>query len=73
MWRNTVIKDFIEWLRNYNDNKTEAKDKIAFYGMDLYSLYSSMEAVIQYLEKVNPDDAKIAKRGYSNFDRFQGF
>lgn len=40
--------------------------------MDLYSFYSSMDAVVDYLEKVSPEDAKIAREKYSNFDRFQG-
>jgi erythromycin esterase-like protein len=46
--------------------------KVAFYGMDLYSFYSSMDSVIEYLEKVSPEDAKLARKRYSNFERFQG-
>jgi erythromycin esterase-like protein len=69
MWRNTVMLDFVQWLRSYND---QLDDKIAFYGMDLYSFYASMDAVIEYLEQVSPEDAKLAKRRYANFDRFQG-
>jgi len=71
MWRNTVVRDFVEWLSQFNDNK-EKKERIAFYGMDLYSFYSSMDAVVEYLEKVAPEDAKKARKNYSNFDRFQG-
>jgi len=71
MWRNTVVLDFVEWLKQYNTSK-ELKDKIAFYGMDLYSFYSSMDAVIEYLEKVSPEDAEVARKRYGNFDRFQG-
>jgi len=63
------MTDFGNWLRAYNENK---KQKIAFYGLDLYSFYQSMEAVIEYLEKVSPEDAKVARERYSNFDRFQG-
>jgi erythromycin esterase-like protein len=40
--------------------------------MDLYSFYSSMDAVIEYLERVSPDDAKLARKRYANFERFQG-
>jgi len=72
MWRNRVIMDFVEWLRGHNDQFNDAHKKVAFYGMDLYSFYSSMDAVIEYLEKVSPEDAKVARRRYSNFDRFQG-
>jgi len=73
MWRNRVVVDFVEWLRQHNDQfGTDIHKKVAFYGMDLYSFYSSMDAVIEYLEKVSPEDAKVARRRYSNFDRFQG-
>jgi hypothetical protein len=73
MWRNRVVVDFIEWLRGHNDQfGNDMNKKVAFYGMDLYSFYSSMDAVIEYLEKVSPEDAKVARRRYSNFDRFQG-
>jgi erythromycin esterase-like protein len=69
-----VVREFIEWLRKYNDEyqKGEQKQKVGFYGMDLYSFYSSMETVISYLSKVSPEDAKAALEAYSNFDRFQG-
>jgi erythromycin esterase-like protein len=40
--------------------------------MDLYSFFSSMDAVIEYLDQVSPEDAKIARKRYSSFDRFQG-
>jgi len=71
MWRNEVVRDFVEWLRKYNEKKT-AEHRVAFYGMDLYSMFSSMDAVVEYLEKVSPDDAEKAKQSYSNFERFQG-
>jgi len=71
MWRNTVVRDFVEWLKQYNADK-DPVHKVAYYGMDLYSMYSSMDAVVEYLEKVDPEDARKAKEAYSNFDRFQG-
>ncbi len=71
MWRNTVVLDFMKWMRSYNETR-DASHRAAFYGMDLYSFYTSMDAVIEYLEKVSPEDAKLAKKRYSNFDRFQG-
>jgi erythromycin esterase-like protein len=71
MWRNTVVENFIDWLRNYNAT-LPPKRRVAFYGMDLYSMFGSMDAVIEYLEKVSPNDAEVAKKRYSHFDRFQG-
>ena len=55
MWRNTTLPPFLRWLRTYNDRSPVAK--IGFYGLDLYSLYSSMNAVIDYLSKVDPKAA----------------
>jgi erythromycin esterase-like protein len=75
MWRNTVVADFVEWLRAYNDHHIRLDapgGRVAFYGLDLYSFYTSMDAVVEYLEKVSPEDAKRARLRYSLFDRFQG-
>ena len=70
MWRNTTIPPFINWLRNYNDKLSPAA-KIGFYGLDLYSLYASMQAVINYLDKVDPLAAERAKSRYACFDHLQ--
>src|ERR671934_2635910 len=54
MWRNTDVVDFIGWLRAHND--TTAPDRrVGFYGLDLYSLRASMEAVLAYLAQIDPD------------------
>ena len=55
MWRNTVVLDFVEWLRDYNASLPADKSKVGFYGLDLYSLYASIEAVLGYLNKVDPE------------------
>ncbi len=67
MWRNTVILSFLNWLRAYND-KLPSKNKIGFYGLDLYCLASSMQAVIQFLNKTDPTAAKHAMERYACFD-----
>jgi erythromycin esterase-like protein len=72
MWRNTTLPPFIKWLRSYNDNSASPKNKIGFYGLDLYSLYSSMEAVIHYLSTVDPEAAKQARLRYACFDNLKG-
>jgi erythromycin esterase-like protein len=69
MWRNTVVVDFIEWLRQHNA-KRMASDRAGFYGLDLYSLHTSIEAVLKYLSKVDPDGAARARRRYSCFEQF---
>jgi erythromycin esterase-like protein len=70
MWRNTDVVEFIEWLRAYNDALPAGATKSGFYGLDLYSLRASMEAVLKYLEKVDPDTAKQARSRYACFDHF---
>jgi len=69
MWRNSDVLDFVGWLRTHND-KLEISKKIGFYGIDLYSLHASMEAVLEFLNKVDPEAAKIARRRYECFDHF---
>eukprot|EP01111_Echinosteliopsis_oligospora_P014213 TRINITY_DN5305_c0_g1_i2.p1 TRINITY_DN5305_c0_g1~~TRINITY_DN5305_c0_g1_i2.p1 ORF type:complete len:438 (-),score=92.58 TRINITY_DN5305_c0_g1_i2:56-1369(-) len=69
MWRNTVTADFAEWLRAHNSSISEQADKVGFYGMDVYSLYSSTVAVIDYLKKNEPDAVPLCKKRYSCFNR----
>ena len=63
MWRNYSVKTFIDWLHNYN-SEIESKRKISFYGLDLYSLYNSINSILKYLDDVDPDTANIARRRY---------
>ena len=70
MWRNTVVVEFIEWLRGHNQTLDSKHAPAGFYGMDLYSLHASIDAVLDYLDKVDPDAAKRARRRYSCFDHF---
>src|SRR5258705_8820253 len=70
MWRNTVVVEFIEWLRTHNESLPAGAPKVGFYGLDLYSLHASIKAVLRYLEKVAPEAAKRARERYSCFDHF---
>ena len=72
MWRNADVLDFIGWLRAHNDDVPSSGTKTGFYGLDLYSMNSSIEAVLSYLEKVDPKAAKRARERYSCFDCFGG-
>ena len=67
MWRNTEVRDFVEWLRGHNDGRP-ATQQVGFYGIDLYSLFSSMQAVLAYLDRTDPDAALRARQRYSCFD-----
>jgi len=70
MWRNTDVVEFIAWLREYNDALPEGARKIGFYGLDLYSLHSSVRAVLDFLDKVDPEAARRARYRYSCFEHF---
>ncbi|HEY0705494.1 MAG TPA: erythromycin esterase family protein [Polyangia bacterium] len=69
MWRNAEVLDFVAWLRRHNDGCGAEQEKVGFYGLDLYSLYSSMEAVIEYLERVDPAAAERARSRYACFEQ----
>src|SRR2546430_440044 len=70
MWRNKVVVEFVEWLRAFNKNIDANRPEAGFYGMDLYSLHASIEAVLKYLDKIDPDSARRARLRYSCFDHF---
>ncbi len=63
MWRNVEVRGFVDWLRGYNAVFAPEK-RVAFHGLDLYSLYDSIRFVLQYLDEVDPATAKVARRRY---------
>ncbi|HLT35658.1 MAG TPA: erythromycin esterase family protein, partial [Enhygromyxa sp.] len=71
MWRNHVVEDFATWLRYRNDNHRR-EDRAGFYGMDLYSLYRSIEKVLEFLDEADPSAAERARERYTCFDSFEG-
>jgi erythromycin esterase-like protein/predicted phosphoribosyltransferase len=70
MWRNTEVAEFVALLREYNDALAGGEHQVGFYGLDLFSLYTSMEAVVEYLEDVDPEAAQRARERYACFDQF---
>jgi erythromycin esterase-like protein len=70
MWRNADVLDFVGWLRDHNDSVRAGTPEVGFYGLDLYSLHASMEAVINYLETVDPAAAERARQRYACFDLY---
>lgn len=70
MWRNTVVRDFITWLRDFNADLPPWQ-RVGFYGMDLYSLFGSMREVLDYLDRADPEAAQRARRRYACFDHYQ--
>jgi erythromycin esterase-like protein len=70
MWRNLVVLEFVEWLRAHNNRQKDDPRKTGFYGLDLYSLHASIEAVLKYLDRVDPQAAKRARSRYGCFEDF---
>lgn len=67
MWRNTEVRDFVEWLREHNASLGTA-EQVGFYGIDLYSLFSSIHEVLAYLDREDAEAARRARYRYSCFD-----
>jgi protein-L-isoaspartate(D-aspartate) O-methyltransferase len=63
MWRNTDVEAFIESLRDWNLSRP-TEDRAGFYGLDLYNLSASIAAVLDYLDKVDPEAAGVARQRY---------
>ncbi|CAF0880466.1 unnamed protein product [Rotaria sordida] len=70
MWRNTVVVDFITWLRKYNENLGQQRKKVGFFGIDLYSLQASREEVLKYLEKNQPSLLEEVRTNYRCFEKY---
>jgi erythromycin esterase-like protein len=69
MWRNEVMRDFVEWLAEFN--RAQPIGEVAgLFGLDLYSLHASIEAVLTYLDRVDPQAAARARTRYSCFEYF---
>jgi protein-L-isoaspartate(D-aspartate) O-methyltransferase len=64
MWRNTEIAALIDWMRVFNERVPDEGSRAGFYGLDIYNLSGSIAAVLDYLEKVDPEAAKVARERY---------
>jgi len=69
MWRNDVVVDFLTWLHEHNQHR-DPSARVGFYGLDLYSLHTSIAAVLGYLAKVDPEAAGRARHRYACFEHF---
>ncbi|WP_207915812.1 erythromycin esterase family protein [Flavobacterium caseinilyticum] len=69
MWANWEVAAFINWLKDYNE-RTTADKRIGFYGLDVYSFRESMQSILQYLEKNDPEALAVAKKAMECFEPF---
>ena len=70
MWRNRDVLDFVTWLRAHNESQSGDAAAAGFYGLDLYSLHASMGAVLEYLDRIDPESAQRARSRYACFDHY---
>lgn len=63
MWRNHEVRRFVDWLREHNRTLPPAA-RTAFYGLDLYSMFTSIAAVLDYLDDADPESAAVARHRY---------
>lgn len=63
MWRNNDVREFVDWLRLHN-TAIPPGNRIAFHGLDLYSLYSSIRSILKYLDEIDPQTAALARIRY---------
>ena len=71
MWRNSEVVHFINWLRKFNDSHLPGLPKVGFFGLDLYSLFTSINEILKYLDGVDPEAAADARARYACFDRYE--
>lgn len=69
MWRNVVVLEFVEWLRTFNAQRPE-EERTGIYGLDLYALYQSVDAVVRYLAGIDPDAAARAATRYGCYELY---
>jgi protein-L-isoaspartate(D-aspartate) O-methyltransferase len=71
MWRNQEVHDFVSWLREHNASEHARGHGVGFHGLDLYSLFSSIAAVLGYLDEVDPESARVARARYGTLTPWQ--
>lgn len=64
MWRNTEIASLTEWMRRHNEVIADMDRRAGFYGLDMYNMHGSIAAVLDYLDRVDPDAAATARERY---------
>ncbi|WP_349729412.1 erythromycin esterase family protein [Peribacillus frigoritolerans] len=69
MWANEEMINLIEWMKEYNESG-QNQTKVGFYGIDIYSLWESMDEVIHYLKQIDSPDLEAARRAFTCFEPF---
>ena len=64
MWRNTEVDALVDWMRTHNDGIGDSDARAGFYGLDIYNMSGSIAAVLDYLDRVDPEAAHVARERY---------
>jgi erythromycin esterase len=70
MWANEEVADFLDWLRDWNAARPESK-RVGFYGLDVYSLWDSLNEIIDWLQENAPDAVSSAMQAWQCFVPYQ--
>lgn len=70
MWANWEIVALADWLQQHNKG-LPANKRVGFYGLDVYSMWESMESIMQYLKKTDPAALKVAEEAYRCFEPYR--
>lgn len=69
MWANEEIVELVEWLRQHNEGLPEER-RVGFYGLDVYSLWDSLNQVLGYLRRDHPDMLEAARKAFECFEPY---
>jgi erythromycin esterase len=69
MWANREVVHLAEWLHEYNRSQPQHR-RVGFYGLDVYSLWESMDAVVEYLRRADPSSVPQAVEAYACFEPY---
>jgi erythromycin esterase-like protein len=69
LWANQEVVALAEWLRGHNRDRP-ADRRAGFYGLDVYSLWDSLYAVMSYLQRVDPSALLAARAAYRCFEPY---
>jgi erythromycin esterase-like protein len=69
MWANAEVAEFLDWLRDHNSRRPP-EERVGFYGLDVYSLWESMEAVLAYVAEHEPDSVDAVRQAWRCFQPY---
>jgi erythromycin esterase len=69
MWANEEVTSLTAWLRDHNADRPDA-ERVGFHGLDVYSLWDSLRAIVDYLRKHEPEHVDAALEAFRCFEPY---